>query len=410
MRCWIVMGALVLAGAQQASAQYMPGEPTPQEYIDAYRPVIQPRALTPDETATMKRLSSQFLKKGFRPNEALLLELHPLAQAGDKTAIKAMMVGWDSCGPPWKTTFLQTSYSGGEATLACNQLAALWAMKVWNTGDQSRDVARIMMYCFERQQFATYGNVKGPKCGVNARIEADFDSAIDRYAGNEKGSKPPRSITVTDYLLAPKMTPEEERAKFDSWIAAYSKGQRPNDDTRLGWIDAYIKRQGPAAYKEWSDAIEKFWAIENGRIGAERVAGEEAHKQRIADWEKLNALRTSAKAERKSLPAAEEQKFVTLSFQLRGKYIVPYGMENVLMDAWARDDFCANGPSNICERQRDLARARQSAADEERLARELAWSRPRAGGDVSVRTYDQNGNFLGASSVPAWQADILAGR
>jgi hypothetical protein len=31
------------------------------------------------------------------------------------------------------------------------------------------------------------------------------------------------------------------------------------------------------------------------------------------------------------------------------------------------------------------------------------------GGDVTVRSYDQNGNYLGTSNVSAWQADILKG-
>jgi hypothetical protein len=398
---------LSVASAPQTLAQDVSGNPTPQEYIDAHRPVIAPRQLTADEKATVKRMADQFRKKGYRPTEEMLHDLHAIAVSGDKTAMAAMMTGWDNCGS-WKTKLL-TDYDLIAYDDACNQLSALWAMKLWVAGEHTRDVARSMMGCLESKQFATYGEVKGRRCGVNAEVDADFDSAIDRFADGEDGTRPPRRITFTEYALAPKLTAEQLRAKFDEWVAAYSKGERPSGDKDARWIDGYISRQGPAVYKEWVDALEKFWTIENARTGAERVAGEEAHKQRIAEWEALNAARAAAKAKGEGLPAAEEERFVGLSFRLKGKYIVPYGMENVLRDQWAIDDFCGNGPASICDRQRNLAFARENAAMEERVSRENAWNIRPGGGDVSVRSYDQNGNYLGASNVPAWQADILKG-
>jgi hypothetical protein len=408
MRCWIALAALAMAGAQTALAQEAGANPTPEEFIDAHRPVIASRALTSDEKSAAKRLIGEIRKKNAKPHvENVLLQLHPIAVTGDKAAMSAMMVGWKNCGAT--TTTLLTDYPLIAYGRVCNALSALWAMKLWEAGERTREVARQVMVCLESKSFATYGDVAGRNCGVNARVEGDYDHAIDRFADGEKGAKPPFSMTFTEYALAPKMTPEQERARFERWVAAYSKGAPPDGEPDGRWVNGYLLRQPEAVQKEWSDALDKFWAIKNAAQGAERVAAEEAHKRDIAEWESLNAKRIAAREKKEALPAHDEERFVRLSFRLRGKYIVPYGMENVLTDQWAINDFCGNGPSSVCDRQRNLAYARQSAADEERLARELAWSRPRGGGDVSVRTYDQNGNYLGSSSMPAWQADILTG-
>ena len=50
-------------------------------------------------------------------------------------------------------------------------------------------------------------------------------------------------------------------------------------------------------------------------------------------------------------------------------------------------------------------------AHNERLEREMALRNLTMGGEsVSVRAYDPNGNYLGSSTMPAWQADILKGQ
>jgi hypothetical protein len=192
-------------------------------------------------------------------------------------------------------------------------------------------------------------------------------------------------------------------------VAAYSAGGPPEGETDARWISGYLARQGPEANKEWSDALDKFWAIKNAAVGAERVAAEERRKAESVEWDVLQAKRVAAKAAGNALAPEEEERFVRLSFSLRGRHIVPMGQERVFTRDADIQEFCAHAPGPYCDRQRNLAFARENAAMEERVSRENAWKIDRSRGDVTVRTYDQSGNYLGTSSVPAWQADILAG-
>lgn len=336
--------------------------------------------------------------------EAQLDELRPLANTGDLNVMRTMFEGVRSWSEVKTEILGYSNYGPGNAD-AFRALSGLWAVMLWREGERSPKLAQEIDYCLGAMKIK-WSRVEGKLCGFSATFDGDYEHDITRYGDGKKGAKPPRSAVFDEWPMAPKATPEEERARFEALLAAYRRGETNKDSA---WISSWIQKQSPETQDAWSSALDEYWKIANGRQGAERVAGEERRKAEIVEWDELQAKRVAAKAAGKGLPAEEEERFVRLSFSLRGRHIVPMGQERVFTLQVDIDEFCAHAPGIYCDRQRNLAYARENAAMEERVSRENAWKIDRSRGDVTVRNYDQSGNYLGSSSLPAWQADILTG-
>jgi hypothetical protein len=156
--CAAIAVIAATAMAQTASA------PTPEEFIDAHRPVMAARVLTKDEQAFSKQLIKQ-IEKAERPDDQLLEQLRPMASAGDKASMWAMFRGYRKF---WYAGPLTTDYETIARSRISKAITALWAMRLWEAGERSKEVAKGIMLCLESKQFATYGEVAGRDCGVTA--------------------------------------------------------------------------------------------------------------------------------------------------------------------------------------------------------------------------------------------------
>ncbi|MCQ4164621.1 hypothetical protein [Tahibacter harae] len=410
MRRWIALAGLLLAAVPPAVAEVK--FPTAREYIDEHRPKIEKRPLTSKEKSTAKNVIAA-LKKKKTLTEAELIALRPMANAGDIAAMYALFEGYGDVRDV-KTLFTGGSRRESEAMAG---LRGLWAMALWREGERDRWLAWAINGCLDDaggpQTGPKSGRFTATQCGYSATIELDAGQDLFRYANGQPGFAAPRSIVFEEYAMAPKLTPEEELARFQRIIAKWNQGETTDAPEDGVWIMSWVYTQGPEVRAAYSTAYDRMRAGVNAREGAANIAKREAdaaaHQARIAEWKSLQEKRIAAKAAKQELDAKDEQRFVQLSFWLRGEYIVPIGKEQVLMQQWQRDDFCQYGPADYCQRQRDLAYARENAAMEERVSRANAWKIDRSRGDVTVRSYDQNGNYLGTSTMPSWQADILKG-
>jgi hypothetical protein len=151
-------------------------------------------------------------------------------------------------------------------------------------------------------------------------------------------------------------------------------------------------------------------ASRDGRYNnAQRAVNAEIeHNEQIAKWEALQTQRQQARAAGGTLSTEEESDWIGLSHRLGGKYLVPFASENVLMFATTIDSLCRGDDGQVCQRQRQLYQYRAEAALSEQNMREATLrNMTLGGGDVSVRTYDSSGNYLGTTTMPSWQADVV---
>jgi hypothetical protein len=79
----------------------------------------------------------------------------------------------------------------------------------------------------------------------------------------------------------------------------------------------------------------------------------------------------------------------------------------VLTQETAIDSLCRADSGKVCQRQKQLFQYRVEAGRSEQNMKEAALRNMTLGGrDVTVRNYDQDGNYLGTTTMPAWQAEV----
>lgn len=109
---------------------------------------------------------------------------------------------------------------------------------------------------------------------------------------------------------------------------------------------------------------------------------------------------------------ADYTKWIRLSYKLGGQYLEPLASEVYLREQSAIESLCRK-PGVICDRQRNIWNQLDSEARMEASMKDARWRaaiEDNAPGSTSVRSYDQSGNYLGSTTMPKWQADILSGR
>jgi hypothetical protein len=398
MRRLLVVAGLIVAMASPICAQAPSDDVRYEDYVEARRPVIERRALTADEQAVVKRMAAQ-IKKAKSWGEvdiASLDELAPMARAGDKAAMRALMDGYGKVH----------GSTPKHAEKSAEALSGLWAMMLWKEGVQDRDVAKAILYCLQRDQFgAMYGSLKSDGCGFDVYVVGKFERHLGTFA--EGKSKAPERI---DFRELPLVEPiEKERARFEKILAdKKSASTISNDD--YTWAGSWVEKQGPEWVERWNKAgVDNYLARQNNEAVAKYNA--EAERNRLlAEWIDLEAKWRTAKATGEKLSEVEYNKLVSASFKLQGKYLEPYASENYLRYESLIVALCSEKPGVVCDRQRQIFDKLAADAHQAQLDRELALKNLTLGGNsVSVRSYDQNGNYLGSSNMPAWQADILRG-
>jgi hypothetical protein len=393
-----LLAVIAMCGMGVAAAQEdAPRAPyTVDEYVEARRPIISARTLSGEEHRQADALISTInttIKAGQRVDYAVLDQLAPLAESGDRKLMKAMMQGYAGAGAlqPWPADGDQfTSWSPGI------KLAGLWAVEVWKAGDRSKETSKAIDNCWAKYQ-------EDGRCGFLVRAKDDFNPVFNAHWAHGKGA--PKDVVFTAYSLTP--PPEKQKERFEKFVADTLAGE-PYSAWQYIWAEVWAQRNGGDALQRLEAAAREGsktrWSREAARIEDAKL---EREKQ-IAEWEALQAKRRDAKAEGYKLSDSDEASWIQLSHILGGKYLVPFAAENVIIQWTVIDSLCREDAGPVCQRQKQLYQYRADAARAERDAREAALRNlTLGGGSVNVRTYDQSGNYLGTTSMPAWQADVI---
>jgi hypothetical protein len=395
--------SLVLGVASPVCAQSWRGpEPvrasyTMDEYVEVRRPLITKRKFTPEEKAQADKLIStinSMLKKKELVPSALLEQLALLAETGDRNAMKAMMLGYRGAAAvsplPADIPDIMSSTPNGK-------LAGLWAMMLWKEGDHSKEVSQGIDGCWRAN------NPPPGQCGYTVKAKDDFRNVFNLHWTEGKG--PPKDVVFTEYSLRP--SPEKQKERFDKFLAHRRNGGEYTSAEYM-WAEVWAKREG-GEYPAMLEAAQRAgYTLSVSRDAVRAVNAKMERDEQVAKWDKLQAQRLQAKAEGGKLSTAEEADWINLSHTLGGKYLVPFASENVLMFAMTIDSLCSGDSGPVCQRQRQLYQYRAEAALSEHNIREGIMRSMTLGGrgDVSVRSYDSSGNYLGTTTMPAWQADI----
>lgn len=410
-----LLSAVALAGAFPAFAQARcvasgPGVQSAAEYVEARRPVVSKRKLTNDEKAVTKKLVSSIRARINDKNSSVkvadLEALAPYGNSGDREIMKALSEGYLDLAPGdiHVTDAGVTNYFGKPAVAAEHMLAGLWGMQLWIDGDRSREMARALANCVGTDADARYGS---GRCGFEAEFsEKDYDKGVDSYAQGK--GRLPKAATFREKSLLMPFGDEEYRFKLA--LTAYRRGD--NDRSKQAWGECWAKRQGGEYAALWDNSSATAQAAQRLTQETSAAQAERETLQNPKDWEALQARRVEAKAQGGELSNADYAKWIRLSYKLGGKYLVPLASEVYLREQSAIESLCRQ-QGEVCDRQRRIWDQIASEARNEAEMKEARWRaaiEDNSPGSTSVRTYDQSGNYLGATSMPKWQADILSGR
>jgi hypothetical protein len=404
MRRFVVAVLALLACAVATGAQAQESDPTGKgfttaELVELRRPDIHKRPLSGEEKAMAKALIAE-LKQ--RPTLFVADQLRLFANTGDRSSMKAV---FDSFQTRMFPQAIDQPEIAGD--VPGRNLRGLWAAALWREGERSKDLSRAIDDCE-----GGISDEQRRRCGFGVQTDNDPKNNFgNHWAG--KG-KPPKTAVFTDYSMA--STPEADRARFEKIVETYRSGRDVEADD-YHWAAGWAKRDGAESRARWDGsgriAIDNSRIIEANRIADEKVfrdrqiAEQKAIRERqIAGW---TAYETSRKAGK--LSDADHAAWVGYSIALGGAYLEGYAMETYLADDGLIESFCNAKLGATCNRQRAIRDKLAADARLEQLDKELALRNiTLGGGSTMVRSYDQNGNYLGAQSMPSWQADILAGK
>jgi hypothetical protein len=370
---------------------------TMDEYVEVRRPVITKRKFTPEEKAQADKLISTInamLKKKELVPSALLEQLALLAETGDRNAMKAMMAGYRGAAA---VSPLPADIPDIMSSTPNEKLAGLWGMMLWKEGDHSKDVSKAIDGCWMRD------NPPPGFCGYTVKAKDDFEDVFKAHWAYGKGE--PKNVVFTEYSLRP--SPEKQKERFDKFVA-HLRGGGDYTSPEYMWAEVWAKREGGEYSAMLETASRDGSQASASRKSVQAINAKMERDEQIAKWDKLQAQRLQARAGGGALSTAEEADWINLSHRLGGKYLVPFASENVLMFAMTIDSLCSGDSGPVCQRQRQLYQYRAEAALSEHNIREgiMRSMTLGGGGDVSVRSYDSSGNYLGTTTMPAWQADI----
>lgn len=404
-----VLAAVAVAGLSPAWAQDKCRPSTPElvtgaEYAEARRPVIDKRKLSNEERAEARKLVSDIQArvrdKNYSPRLDDLEKLRVYGASGDREIMKALAEGYmDLDG-------IDTSdgrFSGDPAQM----LAGLWGMQLYLAGDRSREMARAVASCLGTVKTFYSPMTADGTCGFDIEVnEHDYDKNFQAFA--EGKGRLPKQVKFTEKPIAP--TLEAEQSRFERALVKYRSGD--DWDADQAWGKCFAERHGEDYLARWngseSVASQAYRQEQENKV----IRAKDELDQKAKAWTELQAKRVALKQTGGELPEKDYAQWWSLSFSLGGKHLEPIASEQYLVQQTAIDSLCRGAPGVICDRQRLIF---QRLVDEARLENDMKEARWRAAiaanspGSTTVRSYDQDGNYLGTTTMPDWQADILRG-
>lgn len=379
----------------QEKCKAAPNGVTEAQYVEARRPVIVKRKLTGEERSEGNKLMSDInaaLKNKGKPEHAKLDRLAVLGGSGDREIMKVLVDGYAEAGPV-------NVMDGGETWTARKKLAGLWAVQLYRDGEKSKAVSKAIDNCLGKGATDYIANVAGI-CGFSAKIENDYKKSFhDHWTGN---GALPKSATFAEYSLVE--TPAQETARFEKALIEKRAGEFTDDRE---WAGCWANIKGGGYLVRWNGSDQIAWQNYQTKELNRQTRAKAELDQKVAEWAALQAKRVELKKSGGKLSDVDEGAWAGLAFWLGGKYLLPYASETVLIQETAIRSLCDADGGAVCQRQWQLFQYRSDAARSEQNIREGEFRNLTLGeSDVTVRNYDQDGNYLGTTTMPAWQADL----
>lgn len=417
-------------------------------WFDHFRPVLQPRELTKEEREEVRTLLKQHLAataptmvpwriRDGRPvgelrKQATLLRLFELGESGDKEAMLAARAaifadgaGWGE-DAPFKLVFVDQNNNNRYAEGVALALTAYWTALIWDRhGPERSGEARLgLQSCLQGHEAdARYKQVftgRNPyvNCGFSVALsEAGFktrrmkrfgrdnlESMISDYVQN--GGKSPLAIRAFHSTLG---DAEFDKKRFQDLLARYRPSKQWDalglvtgwTDTDRAWVEHYA-----AANNRQADIVAMLQRVDREAADAAYRSADSARQQREHACEKdIERLGTT---HLEVLPSSITYLEATCA-AAGDRYLDRFAAVFVVKDAGNVDRLCNYGSAS-CARQRAAQNQRNAEFTAELEAKRNAINNAFTGKlpspSVNVRSYDQNGNYLGTQSMTRGEAEL----
>ncbi|MGE0742311.1 MAG: hypothetical protein AB7O98_13300 [Hyphomonadaceae bacterium] len=378
--------ALAITGLAWAQIPVVSSGVTSAEYVDAHRPQTARRSLTSAERAQARGLIRE-IETAATPE--LLDQLRPIANAGDRNAMIAMMLAYDrgASASPMPIDGLLSNVN--------TPLAGLWAAQLWQSGYQDREVSRVLSNCegpwrrLQGERFRIVGRSNFRDCGFDFEYTGDASGFSDHWT---RRGPAPGNVVFTERALS---GPDIDQRRFETVISAIRTNREVLRIDRA-WAEAWSRREGGARAELFANTVV---LVEQERAQAEsaRLAAATAARARhTAQWNALYAQQQNAG----TLSDTERADWAFTSAVLGGNYLEIYARFYPLVRTWEVEEVCGVNPSgNACQRQTELQGYIASGSPPPSLSS--------ASGNVSVRVYDQGGNYQGNTNMPSWALSFI---
>ncbi len=383
-----MMAAALLAVAFAGPAAAQSTTMATGDWVEANRPGMQPRALTREEAKQVKQLIAGFEQsvKDKQPAETWLIQLRPLAETGDKTAMRGMFSGYNDL---WK---LEPARRG--------PISALWSVEYWNLHGPDLEAGKRIRGCISgtRRDGFWVGKTRLWDCGFDVKVKPDrFNySGFEDYA--EKKGPAPKNVVFIPRSLA--VGGAGDKARFDNLVSIL-QGGGVLDVLDRTWAKEYADKSGPAEISVLQAAID-------GHPNA--VARLNAVNQKIAaEWRVEQLKRWTAFDQKEFLTPSDLEQFELLSVIMGPEHLAKFGRKYVIYGETHIGAACTID-SEVCAAQTTLFEQRKAEAEAEARARNAPIGDWAGQLFVDVRTYDQNGVYVGTQTMTRSQADTVGAR
>lgn len=406
------MIAFVAAATASAFGQ-TPASPAPQwpatdpsltivQRIELGRPKMAPRQLTAAEKNEVKRI------KAARPaTDALIAQMRPYAEAGDKDALDWIMrqlvsrdLRFGSPGYPAAVSAEEKDKETAIATAWRGTFAVGW----WRLHGPDVDAANAIRSCMvtpERevipgkpQRVRNFPGRTNMDCGIELSMRDDGRS-INAYVLNK--GQPPQDVVFTEYSLA--QDGPATVSRYNQILTDLNQGK-----VIYGW--------------------EATWAQDQARVIGREKEVQDARKRNIDMRDAAYVARLNRKDAR-----TEEQKWrddwsiyccldaVRMLWleeraeSLGDKTLLEFAARHMLTYDKSVEHLCRiDKPmcqAQVAARERARIETEQQAMLSRLTSSDIVGGRGGAGSMVTVRNYDAQGNYLGNTTTTAAFADLL---
>ena len=397
------------------------------EFLERDRPRFTERALTSAERSEIQRLTApyksydllKFIHYNDRPDWGSLKvpyssiqRLMVIAESGDKYAMDALlkvmrialMIGDSNTRPDIYDPVEKGGPMGDDQTIAAirlYQLTRIWSAHRWARHGPDRLAAFAFVECFP-------ANVK---CGYYYDIDrSGSGGSLYDWAIIGKGKFFQKISNIRFFPVDG--GPDDRFKRFTGLLQALeSTYQGRNDritDEDYAWMAAYAKSAG------FEQIYDNAWLTTSMRDARYWHPSERAFD--LAKWKVKQQQDVEAQMAQGNLGLDQQRVLLSTAKGLGSTYLLQFARKYPLDQIEDIDLICSlNSPD--CQRQRVLFQQQQErnrafAAEIEarRQAANSFGTGPLPNAYATVRTYDQNGNYIGTSTTTKTDAELSSAK